>query len=262
LARTDRLVQDVSSDPNATITGIDVTGFASIEGTWAHNLALSERRAASLKDYLRSKYGFSESLFTVRGAGEDWDTLDSLVAASNMPDRDAMLTIMRGTGIFDGREKQLMLLNRGVPYLQMKDKFFPLLRRVDYQIHFTVPHFDVSQAKAIFRTRPGNLSLDEMFQIANTYEPGSDNFNEVFETAARLFPRNDVANINAAASALDRRDLAGASSYLSRVQTRNSAYWNNMAILLWLQGNRKQAVDDFARGGVLGTGNMALISRK
>jgi outer membrane protein OmpA-like peptidoglycan-associated protein len=248
-------------DTYTTITGISIVGHASIDGSYASNLTLSERRAASLRNHIRAIHNLPERLFTVRGAGEDWATLDSLVAASNMPDRFRILEIIRGTGIFDGRERQLMDLAGGNPYRQMKEQFFPLLRRVDYTLHYTIQPFTVETGKEVFRTRPGNLSLNELFQIAETYEQGSPESNEVFETAARLFPDNDIANLNAAAAALVRSDVATAARHLGRVREQNAAYWNNMGILQYLQGDKTAAAASFARSGTEGASNAAGLNR-
>jgi outer membrane protein OmpA-like peptidoglycan-associated protein len=242
-------------DPHTDITGISLTGHASIEGTYASNLTLSERRATALKNHVRAIHSLPDRLFTVRGAGEDWATLDSLVAASNMPDKYRILEIIRGTAIFDGREKQLMDLSGGNPYRQMMAEFFPLSRRVDYTLHYTILPFTVEMAKEVFRTRPGNLSLEEMFQIARTYEPGSAESNEVFETAARLFPHSDIANLNAAAAALDRKEAVTAARYLSRVKEHNAVYWNNMGILQYLQDDKTGAKESFERSGAEGESN-------
>ncbi|MDR0333149.1 MAG: DUF3575 domain-containing protein [Dysgonamonadaceae bacterium] len=248
-------------DTYTTITGISIVGHASIDGSYASNLTLSERRAAALKNHIRTIHNLPERLFTVHGAGEDWATLDSLVAASNMPDRFRILEIIRGTDIFDGRERRLMDLAGGNPYRQMRDQFFPLLRRVDYTLHYTILPFTVETGKEVFRTRPGNLSLDEMFQIAQTYAPGSPESNEVFETAARLFPDSDIANLNAAAAALDRKDTTTAARHLSRVREHNSEYWNNMGILQFLQGDKAAAAESFRRSGGAGASNAEGLNR-
>ena len=261
LQRIDDMAQRVNNDPDATITGISITGYASIEGSYASNLTLSENRAEAVKEHIQQLYNFRADLFTVKGMGEDWTTLDSLVNASSMQERSRILQIIRGTGIFDGREKKLMDLAGGTPYLKMMDTFFPQLRRVEYRFNYTVLPFTLEKGKEVFRTKPSNLSLNEMFTIANTYEPGSSDFNEVFETAAQFFPQNNVANLNAAASALDRKDTAAAARYLDRVLLQNNAYWNNLGILSWLQGDREKAASCFAKGGAQGAGNLNEIAR-
>jgi outer membrane protein OmpA-like peptidoglycan-associated protein len=253
LNKIQTLIETVRNDPSATITGISIKGYASPEGTYHTNLTLSEKRAVALKNYIRSTYGFSESLFTVSGLGEDWAGLDSLVSLSNLRDKQQILTIIRETNVFRGRERLLMDLSGGNPYRYMLQSLFPLLRRSEYRIDYTVRAFTVEQGKEIFYSKPSSLSLNELFQIANTCELGSPAFNEVFETAAQLHPGSDVANLNASACALERKDTAAAKRYLDRVAEKSPAYWNNAGILAYQEGDSDRAEYCFARAA--GAGN-------
>jgi hypothetical protein len=261
LHKMNALIESVRTNPEATITGITITGYASPEGSYASNMTLSERRAQALRSYIGSTYRLPTVLFAVYGAGEDWNGLERLVEESVIPQREQILSIIRGLGIFDGRERRLMELAGGAPYRQMKGEMFPQLRRVEYEVGYTVLPFTVEKGKEVFRTRPGDLSLNEMFLIANTYPIGSESFNEVLETAARLFPDSDVANLNAAASALNRKDAVSAARYLDKINAHTPEYWNNLGLLQWLQGDKVAAAESFARAGLSGANNAAQLDR-
>ena len=86
----------------------------------------------------------------------------------------------------------------------------------------------------------GCISLGCLFALANSYTPGSPEYNDIYDLAARLFPNNPEANINAAAVALSKRDTRKARRYLSRYATRQEAF-NNMGVLCMLEGNREKA---------------------
>lgn len=249
-----RLIETVKNNPDATITGITITGYASPEGGYRSNLALSEKRAVALKNRLKALYGFPESCFNATGLGEDWAMLDTLVSRSYLEDKYAVLEIIRGGDGFDAKERRLKSLYGGAPYREMLASMYPRLRRSDYRLHYTVLPFTVEKGKEVLRTNPSTLSLNEMFLIANTYAPGSDAFNGVFETAARIFPGDDTANLNAAASALARKDAVSARRYLSRVTGRNGAYWNNAGILACMEGDTGKAAEYFARARAAGNG--------
>ncbi len=255
------LIESVRSNPDATITGIVITGYASPEGNYASNMTLSERRAQALRNHIGATYGLPQNLFSVYGAGEDWAGLETLVEQSDLPQREQILGIIRNTGLFDGRERRLMDIERGAIYRRMKNDMFPQLRRVEYRFDYTVVPFTIEQGKEVMKTRPGSLSLNEMFLIANTYQPGSEQFNEVFETAARVFPDSDVANINAAAIALNRNDAVSAARYLAKVKTQDAAYWNNLGMLQYLQGDKTAAAESFAKAGAPGATNAAELNR-
>ncbi|MDE7508569.1 MAG: tetratricopeptide repeat protein, partial [Muribaculaceae bacterium] len=85
--------------------------------------------------------------------------------------------------------------------------------RITYKIR---RYYDVEEIRRVLRTNPRNLSLNELFLLANSCEPGSAEYDEAFEMAARLFPDNLTANLNAANSAMNRGNYAEAERYLGR----------------------------------------------
>lgn len=261
LQRIYTLIETVQNNPDATITGITITGYASPEGNYQSNLSLSDRRAQALKRQVKNLYGFPENLFKVDGRGEDWAMLDTLVNRSYMEDKYAALEIIRSRDSYDNRENRLKALNGGTPYRYLYENIYPRLRRSDYELHYTVAPFTVEKGKEVLRTNPAHLSLNELFLIAGTYAKGSDAFNEVFETAARLYPNDDTANLNAAASALSRKDKISAARYLDRVVNRGSEYWNNAGILVFLTGNNEVAAEYFAKARLVGGTNAAELEK-
>ena len=86
----------------------------------------------------------------------------------------------------------------------------------------------------MYRERPQNLSQEEFYRLAQTMEQGSDEYNEVFETAVRMFPSDPVANLNAANNAMQRGDLEAAERYMSKTgNTSGSVYAR--AVLAYLK---------------------------
>ncbi len=262
LRRINDITRNISSDASSTISRITITGYASPEDTYERNMALSERRTQAVSDYVNATYNLNPGIFRVSGRGEDWTTLDSLVAASTtIPEKNRVLEIIRSGGDADARENSLKQLSGGDTYRRIFDEFYPRLRRTDYRVDYTVVSFSVEEGKRVFRTNPQNLSLNEMYMIAKTYEPGGRAFNEVFETAVRIFPGSDVANINAAAAALERRDTNAAAGYLARVKEQTPAYWNNLGVLNWLRGDKEGAAEAFSRAGIQSMRNSSEVER-
>lgn len=99
----------------------------------------------------------------------------------------------------------------------MLQHFYPALRHTDYRIDYNIRTFsDVEEIKRIMEERPQKLSLNEFYLVAGKYEPGTDEFTDVFETAVRMFPNDEVANLNAANAAIRRDDFAAARRYLNK----------------------------------------------
>ena len=66
------------------------------------------------------------------------------------------------------------------------------------------------------KTKPQLLSLNELFMVAQTYEVGSKDFNEVMELAVRMYPTDETANLSAAAIRRNGGDAEAAKPYLDR----------------------------------------------
>ena len=82
-----------------------------------------------------------------------------------------------------------------------------------------------------------------MFLVADSYPNGSQEFIEVFETAVRLYPEDEVANINAASACLLRGDTLSAERYLKKVKSDKylPEYNNAVGVLALLKGDYEQA---------------------
>ena len=220
LEKIRRMIDLVQDDKDLTIKRIVIVGYASPEGSLAMNERLSEGRAKALRDYLQSRYpAIPGSLYSIRFGGENWDDLVKAVQTSDMPDKQAVLDIIDRYSIIGGREAKLMALKGGTPWRYMLREMFPSLRKVTVTVDYDVRSFDAEEAKAVVKTRPQNLSLNELYLVANTYEPGSEDFNSLFETAVRLYPESVTATVNAAVAALERRDFVGAERYLRSVKS-------------------------------------------
>ena len=55
-----------------------------------------------------------------------------------------------------------------------------------------------------------------MFAVANSYETGSKDYNDVFEIAVRMYGSDPVANLNAANISIGKGDYAAAKNYLAK----------------------------------------------
>lgn len=222
-----RSIEDIRRLEGVKINTIDISSYASPEGTWESNLSLSERRAASLTSWIRRNYDLSGIVLSSRGYGEDWDRLAKLVGEdlimSETEKREA-LRIIETAGIFDGRESQLMQYNGGRTYRYMLTNLFPLLRRSAYRIEFTIPEYSIETVKEVFNTHPDMLSLYEFYLLANTYEHGSPEFREVIEQASKMYPNEKVNRISMAMFSYLSNDMTAALEFLRGLEDDPEAW--------------------------------------
>lgn len=242
----------IQSDKNLTVTGISIEGFASPEGPLAFNEQLSKKRAEALKDYLIKNEKVSSKLYHVTFGGENWDGLVKALETSSMKDKETFLNIIKNTTDDVKRKKEIMRVGGGIPYRTMLKDIYPGLRKVDLKLDFTVVNFDVEQGRVIIRENPKYLSLNEMYQVANSYPKGSKDFVDVFDIAVRMYPNDAVANSNAAAVALSQKDLKNALKFMEKADHTTAEFLNNTGVYNFLNGDIVRATAAFEQAASLG----------
>ena len=242
LKKIDETIQTVLSDKNITPQGIVLKGYASPEGSYASNDRLSENRVKALCDYIRRQHNFKEDFFVLDNEPEDWDGFKVKTEAdANIPDRDAVLEIINSSDEPDRKESDLRSLNGGVAYRYVLENIFPSLRRSEYRINYIVRSFSVEEGREVIKTHPEQLSLSEMFAVANSYPVASDEYNSVFDIAVRLYPEDEIANLNAANIAMGKGDYSSARHYLSKAGETPEAI-HARGVLNLLEGNLEEAL--------------------
>lgn len=242
LKKIQQTVEAVKNDPYATITSLSIKGYASPEGTYKGNAYLAENRAKALLNYVKEHYDLSGVELTVDFEPEDWEGLEAAVEKGNLPDKEELLAIIRADepADWDAREWKLKSLNGGSSYKILLRDVYPSLRHSDYRVNYHIRNFSLDEAKQIIQSDPSKLSLNEMFLVAETYETGSEPFNEVFEVAVRMYPDDPVSNLNAAISAINTRQLDKAKRYLAKANDCPEKQLAEASILM-LEGKTDEA---------------------
>lgn len=216
LAKIVATIDSVRNDNDVTVTSLAIKGFASPEGSYDNNARLAKGRTESLKRYVQNLYRFNEEFITTDYEPEDWEGLREFVETSGLAERDGLLEIIDSNLEPDAKNSKIQTTYPAV-YKFLLTTVYPSLRHSDYTIEYTIRSFtDVDEIAALLHTAPQKLSLGEMIRYAETLEVGSDAYNDVFETAVRIYPNSEEANLNAANSAMQRNDLISAERYLAK----------------------------------------------
>ncbi|WP_106829073.1 DUF3868 domain-containing protein [Parabacteroides pacaensis] len=252
LRKIQETIEFVLNDKNVTCKGIELKGYASPEGTYALNTRLSAARAEALKEYIRQKYRLTQCPVSTVTESENWNGLRTWIENSEVSYKSQLLEIINQVKEPDARDAKIRQLDGGEVYNYLLKEVYPLLRKVVYIINYSVLPFSVEEGKEILRTRPKQLSLNEMYLIAVDYPRGSKEFNEVFEIAVAQFPDDVVANNNAAAVALLKGDKETARKHLSRIKDTPGAQ-NNLGVLYIMDGNTAEAIACFKNAKASGS---------
>lgn len=235
-------IDSVKNDKDVTVTSISIKGFASPEGPYDNNIRLAKGRTAALKDYVQMLYHFPADFIKTSFEPEDWEGLREFVSNHDMPNREAILAIIDSNLAPDPKNTKIQT-SYPKEYDFLLKNVYPALRHSDYRIQYEIRTFsDPVEIRRILRTAPQKLSLNEIYLAAQGLEPGSDEYNEVFETAVRMFPDEAVANLNAANAAMMRSDLVSAERYLTKAGDSPKAVYAR-GVLAGLKGDFNTATN-------------------
>lgn len=207
-------------DPNVSVRQIKIHGWASPESPYEHNKMLAENRAKSLTDYVKKQYNLPAEVFAkAEATPENWLGLRKAVEEADetvLPHKQQILDIIGDLTLQPDPKEWKIKQQYPAEYQYLLKNVYPGLRRSDYEISFNFSDFTLDQAKEIYKTKPYQLSLREMWDVAQTLEPGSNDYNKVMQTAVNVYPDDPQALVNLANIAIRQKDLLKAESLLER----------------------------------------------
>ncbi|MDE6577363.1 MAG: hypothetical protein K2K58_04240 [Muribaculaceae bacterium] len=234
-------IDSVRDNRDATIKNITICGYASPEGSYSNNERLALGRTEAVADYVKRIYAFPDGLIKTSSVAEDWGGLRKWVENSNLEHRSEILSIIDDRKMSPDARDQFLRSQYPSEYATLLNTVYPGLRHTDYRISYSIRSYsDPDEILAVMKTHPGNLSLEELFAAAQSLEPDSDDFREVFEVAVRLHPADSTANLNAANTALLRGDTKAARAYLEKAGAGKEANYTR-GILALMEKNYDEA---------------------
>lgn len=246
-------IDSVKGDKDVTINSMTIKGFASPEGPYKNNVRLSQGRTAAVVDYVERLYAFPHGFIATDYDPEDWVGLRRWVESSNLEHKEQILAIIDDTALEPDPRDLKIKKTYPAEYEMLLNTVYPSLRHTDYRISYTVRSYtDPAEILRIMKTRPGNLSLDEFLIASKTLEPGTPEYNEVFEIAVRMFPESEIANLNAANTALMGGDTAKAARYLAKAGDSKEARYTR-GVLALMEGDYDTAesvLTEASRAGI------------
>lgn len=244
LAKIRKTIDSVRDDSDVTIKSITIKGFASPESPYSNNTRLADGRTEALKQYVCDLYQFPGELITTSFEPENWEGLRAYVLQSSLAHKEQILEIIDSDMEPDPKESKIKSLYRE-DYAYLLKNCYPALRRSDYRIDYEVRSYtNVAEIAEVIYVRPQNLSLNEFYAYAQELDKDSEQFVEVFETAVRMFPKDETANLNAANTALGRGELKNALRYLEKAGDSPEAQYAR-GVYEYMMGNYDPALELF-----------------
>ena len=241
------------ADKNITVNTIKIHGWASPESPYDHNHMLATNRAKSLTEWLRKNYNLPATAFApAEATPENWIGLREAIekmGTDELPHKDDIYNDVRNLLLKDSivvartADATEAGIKRRFPqeYQYLLKNIYPGLRRSDYEITFNIRQFNtIEECLDIYRTKPHQLSKHELWRVAQTMQPFTDEYNRVMQTSLNFYPDDEAVNLNLANVALSQHDVLKAQTLLERAGN-GAAAENARAVIDIVNGNYEEA---------------------
>jgi hypothetical protein len=189
-------IKNASGDKTREIEEINISSYASPEGSLDLNTRLAENREKNTSAYLKNQLKkdnvteFGE--LTANFTPEDWEGFQKLVAASNIQDKELILSVLSMYKDPEQREREIR--NLSSIFDQLADQILPRLRKSRITASINVIGKSDQEILDLYSSNPSALSADELLYAATLVDDNGDKM-KIYETAARLYP-NDYRAFN------------------------------------------------------------------
>jgi len=180
-------IKDASGDASRQIEEINISSYASPEGSLDLNTRLAESREQNTSAYLKKQLKkdniteFGE--LTANFTPEDWDGFQKLVAASNIQDKELILSVLSMYKDPEQREREIR--NLSSIFDQLADQILPQLRKSRITASINVIGKSDQEILDLLRSNPKSLNADEILYAATLVDGNAEKM-KVYDTAAEL----------------------------------------------------------------------------
>ncbi len=187
--RLNRDIKAAAGDDSRQIEEINIKSYASPDGKLDFNTRLAENRETNTSKYLQNQLKkdkvteFGE--LTANFTPEDWEGFQKLVAASNIQDKQLILSVL--SMYKDPEEREREIRNLSSVFDQLADEILPQLRYSRITASINVIGKSDEEIVNAYNTDPSTLSVDELLYAA-TLTDDLNRKKDIYTTATRLFP--------------------------------------------------------------------------
>ncbi len=233
------------------LDGIEVSAYASPDGKYSFNEKLAERRQDTSTDYLKKelkKINMDAGINT-RYTAEDWDGFQELIAASNLQDKELILSVL--SMYQDPEEREQQIRNMSEVFTDIKDGILPELRRARLIVNYEVVGRSDEQITEQFKEDASQLSVEEMLYAATILIDNPEEQKQWNEKIMQQYPNDYRAYNNMAQVCYAQGDVEKAESYLKKAQDVQGGapeVNTNLALLALRNGDIDKAETYLANG--------------
>ncbi len=191
-----KTIKDASGDKSREIEEINISSYASPEGSLDLNTRLAENREKNTSAYLKNQLKkdkiteFGE--LTANFTPEDWEGFQKLVSASDIQDKELILSVLSMYKDPEQREREIR--NLSSIFDQLAEQILPQLRKSRITASINVIGKSDQEILNLVQSNPPSLSADELLYAATLVDSNADKM-KIYDKAAELYP-NDYRTYN------------------------------------------------------------------
>lgn len=247
-----KTLKNIKNDEESLVlNNIEVSAYASPDGAYALNEKLAEKRSSVSEDYVNQQLKQQKLTTNVdtKFTAEDWEGFQTLVTASNLPDKDLILRVLSMYEDPEQREREIR--NVAVVYKELADAVLPELRRARMVINYDVIGRGDDEILALIDTDPAKLSLEELLYAANVLVNSDAQKQSILINATKYYPNDYRAYNNLGMLAMQQGDNDSAQRYLRQslgIDANAPEPNTNLGMLALQNGQFKDAEMYIAKG--------------
>jgi len=275
IAKLKEYNKSAAKDPRKKIKGIEVSSYASPDGTLDYNTKLAEKRQDVSSKFLTKelKKDEVEAEFKTKFTPEDWDGFKELMGKSNIQDKELILRVLSMYTDPEVREREIKNLSGA--FVSVAEQILPQLRRSKFTTSIDLIGKTDEEIAALADSDPSKLNpaellyaatltkdLNKQLAIYNSFIKiypndwrGPNNAGlvlvkqqkytdakELFEKAEKLNNNEPIIKNNLGVCELKAGNLAKAETYFGAASGAGDAVNNNLGILSIIKGEYAKAV--------------------
>ena len=190
IARMRQQIEDISHSEGATLSGLELSGQSSPDGTYKRNMALAQQRMNFALNYLRSQ--LPESMrqnvdFKSNARVATWDEAIALMrAGGNTEEADRTEERLSRFRSNDSKSHAAY----GLPFYRqlLEGKYLPMLRRVDYVLRYSIYRsLTDDEIRQMYNDDYTKLTRFEYFKLYRA-ETDADKREKMMRQAIEIYP--------------------------------------------------------------------------
>lgn len=244
-------LKDIPVEENRkAFDGIEISSYASPDGSLDFNTKLADQRGKTTKSYVAGEMkavgveGNVDSKYTA----EDWEGFQQLVSQSNIQDKDVIIRVLSMYNDPEEREKQIR--NISAAYGDLTKEILPRLRRSRIMLHYNLIGRTDEEIMSQFNQEPAKLSVEEMLYAASMADD-EEQQEKILGKMKDIYPNDYRSYNNLATLAYQRGDYAQAKQLVDKALALNANAPEanvNKGLLSMLDGNTAEATQYLSKG--------------